>query len=95
MSVRTGITTVTGPACRRRKRRKSIAQIITFEFQLSEKNLVAEKIIRYEIDALDIDKTRAALTVYFQGSADKLHLEDTYENIKAIEAKLAEGIATV
>ena len=69
-----------------------MAKIITFEFQLSEKNLVADKIIRYEIDALDIDKTRAALTVYFQGSADRLRLEDTYENIKAIEVKLAEGI---
>ena len=69
-----------------------MAKIITFEFQLSEKNLVADKIIRYEIDALDIDKTRAALTVYFQRSADRLRLEDTYENIKAIEVKLAEGI---
>ena len=69
-----------------------MAKIITFEFQLSEKNLVADKIIRYEIDALDIDKTRAALTVYFQGSADRLRLEDTYEYIKAIEVKLAEGI---
>ena len=70
-----------------------MARIIAFEFQLSEKNLVADKIIRYEIDALDVDKTRATLTVYFQGSADRLCLEDTYDNIKAIEAKIAEGLA--
>jgi hypothetical protein len=69
-----------------------MAKIITFEFQLSEKNLVADKIIRYEIDALDVDKTRAALTVYFQGSSDRLCIEDAYENIKRIEAKIAEGI---
>jgi hypothetical protein len=71
-----------------------MAKIITFEFQLSEFNLVADKIIRYEVDALDIDKTRAVLTVYFQGSTDKLCLEDTFEKIKAIEAKLTEGIAS-
>ena len=71
-----------------------MAKIITFEFQLSEKNLVADKIIRYEIDALDVDKTRAALTVYFQGSADRLQIEDAYDNIKAIEAKIAEGITS-
>ena len=71
-----------------------MAKIITFEFQLSEKNLVADKIIRYEVDALDIDKTRAALTVYFQGSTDRLCIEDTYEKIKSIEAKISEGIAS-
>jgi hypothetical protein len=71
-----------------------MAKIITFEFQLSEKNLVADKIIRYEVDALDIDKTRAALTVYFQGSTDRLCIEDTYEKIKAIEAKIREGIVS-
>jgi len=69
-----------------------MAKIITFEFQLSEKNLVADKIIRYEVDALDVDKTRAALTVYFQGTSERLCIEDAYENIKAIEAKIAEGI---
>ena len=69
-----------------------MAKIITFEFQLSEKNLVADKIIRYEVDALDVDKTRAALTVYFQGSSERLCIEDAYENIKEIEAKIAEGI---
>lgn len=67
-------------------------KIITFEYQLSEKNLVADKIIRYEVDALDIDKTRAALTVYFLGSTDRLVIEDTYEKIKGIEAKITEGI---
>jgi hypothetical protein len=71
-----------------------MARLITFEFQLSEKNLVTDKIILYEVDALDVDKTRAALTVYFQGSSDRLHIEDTYENIKNIEAKIAEAIAT-
>ena len=69
-----------------------MAKIITFEFQLSEKNLVADKIIRYEVDALDVDKTRAALTVYFQGTSERLCIEDAYENIKEIEAKIAEGI---
>ena len=72
-----------------------MAKIITFEFQLSEKNLVADKIYRYEIDALDIDKTRALLTVYFQGSPDRLCIEDTYENIKKIEAIISEGIKSV
>jgi hypothetical protein len=72
-----------------------MAKIITFEFQLSEKTLVADKIYRYEIDALDVDKTRALLTIYFQGSPDKLCLEDTYENIKKIEAIISEGIQSV
>ena len=71
-----------------------MAKIITFEYQLSEKSLVADKIIRYEIDALDIDRTRAKLTVYFLSSAERLVIEDTYEKIKAIEAELAEGIAS-
>ena len=71
-----------------------MAKIITFEFQFSEKNLVADKIILYEVDALDVDRTRATLTVYFQGSAERLCIEDTYEKIKAIEAKIAEGITS-
>jgi len=71
-----------------------MGKVITFEFQFSEKNLVADKILRYEVDALDLDKTRATLTVYFQGSQDKLNIEDTYERIKEIEAMITEGITS-
>lgn len=69
-----------------------MAKIITFEFQLSEKNLVADKITHYEVDALDVDKSRAALTVYFLGSMHKLSIEDAYDNIKRIEAKITQAI---
>jgi len=71
-----------------------MAKIITFEFQFSEMNLVADKILRYEVDALDVDRTRATLTVYFQGSHERLNIEDSYENIKKIEALITEGIAS-
>jgi len=71
-----------------------MGKVITFEFQFSEKNLVADKILRYEVDALDLDKTRATLTVYFQGSQEKLSIEDTYEKIKEYEALITEGIAS-
>lgn len=70
-----------------------MARLITFEYQLSEKTLVADKIVRYELDALDVERSHAALTVYFQGSAEKLHLEDTYATIKAIETKITQALA--
>lgn len=72
-----------------------MAKIITFEFQLSEKNLVAEKIIRYEIDPLDVDRARVRLTVYFQGADAPLVLKDTYETIKGIGAIITDAVASL
>lgn len=71
-----------------------MAKIITFEFQLSEITLVTDKIVRFEVDPLDIDRTHAALTVYFQGAHERLRLEETYEKIKAIETKITDAIVS-